>query len=264
MNSEFFINESISSGISNYLLIKDGKDYDKAHIFEVYIIRCLCKIYGELNILNPYKIKNEYSFKSNLIMYGLKVSEMEEFISLMEEYSEWLNSEKSVGKTSITSKIEICLINMIIVRNKTKKFMNDEIEFFDKFFDPINNNFATLHNLITKDINIIPMYWSRKKTLLNTNIKFKAIRHDLLSSSTYDKYGLDKNEISKMSEDKVKNINNRIIEKEKEDNKRKKKFIPKNLIITSGNGFVDTLMLLCIMTTEIVIGIIIALYFVRR
>ena len=38
----------------------------------------------------------------------------------------------------------------------------------------------------------------------------------------------------------------------------------KNIIITSGNGFVDTLMLLCIMTTEIVIGIIIALYFVRR
>ena len=59
------------------------------------------------------------------------------------------------------------------------------------------------------------MYWSRKKALLNTNIKFKAIRHDLLSSSTYDKYGLDKNEISKMSEEKVKNINNRIIEKEK-------------------------------------------------
>ena len=67
-----------------------------------------------------------------------------------------------------------------------------------------------------------------------------------------------------MSEEKVKNINNRIIEKEKEDDKRKKKFIPKNLIITSGNGFVDTLMLLCIMTTEIVIGIIIALYFIRR
>jgi len=264
MDNNFFINESISSGISNYLLIKEEKDYDKAHIFEVYIIRCLCKIYGEINILNPFTIKNEYSFKSNLIMYGLKVNEMEEFISLMNDYSKWLNSEKSVGKTDITSKIEICLINMIIMRNKVKQFTNEEIKFFDKFFDPVNNNFATLHNLITKDINIIPMYWSRKKALLNTNIKFKVIRHDLLSSSTYNKYGLDKEEVSRMSEDKVKNINNRIIEKEKEENKRKKKFIPKNIIITSGNGFVDTLMLLCIMTTEIVIGIIIALYFVRR
>jgi len=264
MNNEFFINESISCGISNYLLIKEGKDYDKAHIFEVYIIRCLCKIYGDLNIINPYRIKNEYSFKSNLIMHGLSVNEMEEFIGLMEDYSKWLNSEKSVGKTDITSKIEICLINMIIVRNKSQKFTDNEIEFFDKYFDPVNNNFATLHNLITKDINIIPMYWNRKKALLNTNIKFKAIRHDLLSSSTYNKYGLDKEEISKMSEDKVKNINNRIIEKEKEDNKRKDKFIPKSIIITSGNGFVDTLMLLCIMTTEIVIGIIIALYFLRR
>ena len=188
---------------------------------------------------------------------------MEEFISLMEQYSKWLNSEKSVGKTDLTSKIEICLINMVIIRNKSKKFNDEELSFFEKFFDPSNNNFATLHGLITKDINIIPMYWNRKKSLLNSNIKLKSIRHDLLSSSIYNKYGLDKEEISKMSEDKVKNINNKIIEKEKEEVKLQKKFIPKNIIITSGNGFVDTLMLLCIMTTEIVIGILFALYFMR-
>lgn len=261
--NNIFINDSISNGISNYLLIKNGKDYDKAHIFEVYVIRCLCKIYGDINILNPYRIDNENSFKSNLIMYGLKVSEMEEFISLMNDYSKWLNSEKNVGKTDLTSKIEIILINMIIDRNKSNKFTDEELEFFDKYFDPKNNNFATLHNLITKDVNIVPMYWSRKKALLNNNMKFKLIRNDLLSSSTYDKYGLDKDEIQKMSEEKVRNINNRILEKEKEDNKRNKKFIPKNLIITSGNGFVDTLMLLSIMTTEIMIGIMIALHFLR-
>ena len=261
--NNIFINDSITSGISNYLLIKNGKDYDKAHIFEVYVIRCLCKIYGDINILNPYRIDNENSFKSNLIMYGLKVSEMEEFINLMSEYSKWLNSEKQVGKTDLTSKIEIILINMIIQKNKSNKFTDEDLEFFDKYFDPKNNNFATLHNLITKDVNIIPMYWSRKKALLNNNMKFKLIRNDLLSSSTYDKYGLDKDDISKMSEEKVRNINNRILEKEKEDNKRNKKFIPKNLIITSGNGFVDTLMLLSIMTTEIMIGIMIALHFLR-
>ena len=131
-----FINDSITSGISNYLLIKNGKDYDKAHIFEVYVIRCLCKIYGDINILNPYRIDNENSFKSNLIMYGLSVHEMEEFISLMDEYSKWLNSEKNVGKTDLTSKIEIILINMIIERNKTNKFTTEELEFFDKYFDP--------------------------------------------------------------------------------------------------------------------------------
>lgn len=261
--NNIFINDSISNGISNYILIKNGKDYDKVHIFEVYVIRCLCKIYGDINILNPYRIDNENSFKSNLIMYGLRVNEMEEFIKLMDDYSKWLNSEKNVGKTDLTSKIEIILINMIIERNKVNKFSEEELEFFDKYFDPKNNNFATLHNLITKDINIVPMYWNRKKTLLSNNIKFKLIRNDLLSSSTYDKYGLDKDDISKLSEEKVRNINNRILEKEKEDNKRNKKFIPKNIIITSGNGFVDTLMLLSIMTTEIMIGIMIALHFLR-
>ncbi|MBQ3021440.1 MAG: hypothetical protein IJD92_04390 [Bacilli bacterium] len=261
--NNIFINEAISSGISNYLLIKNGKDYDKAHIFEVYIIRCLCKIYGDINILNPYRINNENSFKSNLIMYGLNLETMKEFISLMDEYSKWLNSKKEVGKTDITSRIEIILINMIIERNKTIKVTDEEIEFFDKYFDPSNNNFATLHKLITKDVNIVPMYWNRRKVLLNSDIKLKKVRNDLLSSSTYDKYGIDKNELSKMSEEKVKNINNRIIENEKRENKRSSKFIPKNIIITSGNGFVDTIMLLSIMTTEIMIGIMIALYFMR-
>ena len=264
MNNNIFINDSIDSGISNYLLIKQEKDYDKTHIFEVYIIRCLCKIYGDINILNPYRISNENSFKSNLIMYGLSVKDMEEFIKLMNDYSKWLNSEKNVGKTDITSKIEIILINMIIERNKTIKFTNEELEFFDKYFDPTNNNFSRLHELITKDVNIVPMYWNRKKVLLNNNMKFKRVRSDLLSSQVYDKYGIDKDDVSKMSEEKVKNINNRIIESEKENNKRSKKFNPRKIIITSGNGFVDILMLLTIMTTEIMIGIMIALYFLRR
>ena len=262
--NNYFINEAIDSGISNYLLIKQGSDYDKAHIFEVYIIRCLCKIYGDINILNPYRIGNANSLKSNLIMYGLKKEEMEEFINLMNEYSIWLNSKNNVGKTSITSKIELILVNMVVERNKTLKFSSEELEFFDKYFDPKNNNFSKLHNLITKDINIVPMYWNRKKILLDNNIKFKKIRNDLLSSQIYDKYGIDKDDISRMSEDKVRNINNRIITSEKENEKRVKKFNPKSIIITSGNGFVDTLMLLSIMTTEILIGIMIALYFIRR
>ena len=259
-----FINDSIDSGISNYLLIKEEKDYDKAHIFEVYIIRCLCKIYGDINIINPYRIGNANSFKSNLIMYGLKQSDMEEFISLMDNYSKWLNSTKNVGKTDITSKIELLLVNMVIERNKITKFTNNEIEFFDKYFDPKDNNFSKLHSLITKDINIVPMYWNRKKTLLDNNIKFKKVRNDLLSREIYHKYGIDKDDVSKMSEDKVKNINNRILSSEKESEKLNKKFNPKKIIITSGNGFVDMLMLLTIMTTEILIGIMIALYFIRR
>ena len=180
------------------------------------------------------------------------------------EKKQFLVLHKNVGKTDITSKIEIILVDMVIERNKTNKFTNSELEFFDKYFDPKNNNFSKLHELITKDVNIVPMYWNRKKVLLNNNMKFKRIRNDLLSSQVYDKYGIDKDDMSKMSEEKVRNINNRILENEKENNKRSKKFNPRNVIITSGNGFVDTLMLLTIMTTEIMIGIMIALYFLRR
>ena len=66
-----FVNEFIEAGISNYLLMKDNKIYEKEHIFEINIIKALCKIYGEINIINPYKIQSENSFKCNILMYGL-------------------------------------------------------------------------------------------------------------------------------------------------------------------------------------------------
>ena len=48
--------------VINSLILSNGTGV--TIIFEVYIIRCLCKIYGELNIINPYKIKNEYKLDS--------------------------------------------------------------------------------------------------------------------------------------------------------------------------------------------------------
>ncbi len=258
-----FINDFIDNGISNYILIKEEKEYEKSHIFEAHIIRCLCKIYGEINIINPYRIKNSNSFKTNLIMYGFKAKEMEEFFSEMENYTKWLNSESAVGKTDITSKIEMHLINMIVEKNKINKFSKEEIEFFNNFFDPVGNNLEKLHSLITKDVNQVPNYWNSKKTLLDASMHLKFVKNGVLSSSTYKKYGVEPKDVSEMSEEKVKDLNENIKAKEKEEEKNNKKFIPKNLIITSGNGFVDTLMLLSIMTTEIIIGVLIALYFLR-
>ena len=112
-----FINDSISYGISNYMLIKQGKDYDKAHIFEVYVVRCLCKIYGDLNIINPYRINNENSFKSNLIMYGLKVNQMEEFINLMEDY---YSPMKIIGE-EVSKKVEIDCFSLDRLKKDAEK-----------------------------------------------------------------------------------------------------------------------------------------------
>ena len=110
-----FINEFIENGINNYLLMKENKIYKKEHIFEFYIIEALCKIYGEINIINPYKIQSENSFKCNLLMYGLTEKEMNLLFTYFKQYENWLESD-NVGKTDLTIKIEKMLITMIIIK----------------------------------------------------------------------------------------------------------------------------------------------------
>ena len=53
MNTNIFVNEAITSGIENYLNKVNDDD------FMTIVIKTLISIYGELDIINPYKTKNE-------------------------------------------------------------------------------------------------------------------------------------------------------------------------------------------------------------
>ena len=69
--NNIFINEFINNGINAYLLKKQDKDYSLAHIFELKVIEVLVRIYGEINIINPYRTGSEKSLRDNFKIYGL-------------------------------------------------------------------------------------------------------------------------------------------------------------------------------------------------
>lgn len=260
MKTNYFVNSFIDSGIKNYLLLEDGLLYEREHTFEIYVIKALCKIYGEINVINPYKICSENSFKCNLLMYGLSEKGMELFFSYCNQYEEWLNSEKS-GKTDLTTKIEKMLIDMIVM--KFRKHVVDEktLEYFNVFFNPVDNGLAKIHSLITLDKDFIPNYWKRKKSGFNNKIKLVNIRTDLLSRDDYAIYDIDITDVENLTHEQVSLLNNKIKEKEKKS--KQTLFKPKKILMTSGSGFVDTIMLLSIMATEVMIGLILAFYFLR-
>jgi len=256
----YFINSFIENGIRNYLLMKNDMIYEREHTFEVYITKALCKIYGEINIINPYKIHSENSFKCNLLMYGLTEKEMELLFSYFDMYENWLNSD-NVGKTDLTTKIEKILINMLLIKCRKRMIDEETLEWFDNFFDPVDNNLAKLHSLITFDNDAVPNYWKRKKMGLSNKVSLVDIRTDLLAKDDYATYGISIKDVEKMSHNQVVELNNKIQEKEKKG--RNVLFKPRKIIISSGSGFVDTLMLLSIMATEVMVGLLVAFHFLR-
>lgn len=259
-----FVNNAMHNGIINYLNYIDNKSIDKIHVFEFYVIQTLVTIYGEINIINPFKLGKEESFKKNLMLYGLKESEMEMFIKYMGDYNNWLNSPHEVPKTKLPIQIESIIINMILHKSNFQKITSSEIEKYNDFFDPLDVDLMRVQNLIVEDKTLIPSLWRRKRFQLEGDIILETIEPELLSPEIYTKYGLSIEDVKKLSNLKINEINETIKKEEMNSEGDKPRFDPRKLILTSGSGFVDTIVLLSIMATEIMIGLLIAFSFLRR
>ena len=82
----FFINEAFDKAINDYMISKDKPESVLYNSFLVVVIRMLINIYGELDIINPYRIKNEESFDNNLIKYGAKKESIVKLKQAMANY----------------------------------------------------------------------------------------------------------------------------------------------------------------------------------
>ncbi|MDD2409844.1 MAG: hypothetical protein PHD03_03905 [Bacilli bacterium] len=258
-----FINNAIHNGIINYLNYIEDKGIDKIHIFEFSIVQILVSIYGEINIINPFKLGKEESFKKNLMLYGLKESEMEMFIKYMGDYDRWLNSLHEEPKTKLPMQVETIMINMVLLKSNFQKITEKEIDKYNNFFDPVEGDIVKVQDLIVEDKTLIPSLWRRKRFQLEGNITLETIQPELLSPEIYQKYGLSIDEVKKLSNIKIKEINETIKKEETNNGGNKPKFDPRKLVLSSGSGFVDTIVLLSIMATEIMVGLLVAFSFLR-
>lgn len=260
----YFINPAIEYGIKSYLKVKNNEPYERFHTFELYVIKTLVIIYGEKSILFPYKIDNERAFECNLLMYNLKESDLYKFISLMNDYYEFMKEYNSNNKaTGIISEIEKILMEMIIRRNKRKPFTESEIRLFDEVFNPSHGDLKNLKTILSNDQGLIVRFWEeRKEELSKTQLRMMAVNPNLLHPTIYQKYGLELSEIVKLTEKEIEDVNNKILAEENriiDYTKMGKKTWRKNILLTSGNGFVDKLILLSIAATEILIGVVVFL-----
>ena len=130
----FFVNRAIDCGIENYLLKKNNEKYDKSHIFEVLVIEMLVHIYGEINIINPYKLKDSKSFIKNLQLYGLSSKNVYQFINLMDEYYRWLSSSNKKND-NVIERIKFILLQMVLNKVSEKNLSSIEVTYYVRFFE---------------------------------------------------------------------------------------------------------------------------------
>lgn len=264
-----FINKAIENGIVNYLRTLNNEPLDKTHIFELHVIQILILIYGEINIINPYKLKNSKSFLANLKLYNLQEQTIKRFINLMEDYDMWLNSTNS-SKNDIVNDIETILLQMVLCKNNYGIIKKEEFQTYEDFFSLKNKDIVRINKIVSFDPEAIIKLWEKKKSYFsqfrNSNLQFTNISPNLLSQEQYDKHGINLNDLSQLSNQAIDKLNEEILKEENanESTGGTGKHKPLQLILTSGSGFVDTIVLLSIMATEIMIGLLIAFTIARR
>lgn len=260
---KYFINPAIEHGIKSYMSYKENGSYETCYTFEMSVIKALTIIYGEKSILLPYRIDNEKAFECNLLMYDLKESDMLDFIRYMNQYYLFMRNFRSHEKAAgLISEIERIIIEMIDKRSKRRTFTEEEIKEFDTIFNPSEGELKQLKRLVQSDDGLIIKKWEDSKYgLTNTQLRMMAINPNLLDPNRYSKCGYDIKTVALLSSEEIDEINTRILEEENRvvDYGKKKIFERREkLVLTTGNGFVDKLMLLSIITTEIMIGLVIA------
>lgn len=257
-SEKFFINQAIECGIRSYILNKKGEHYNKMYKFEMIIIQALTTIYGEKSILLPYKIDNEKAFECNLLMYDLKKNDLKKFENYMQTYYDFMSEYKSEKMADgIIEEIEKIVIEMLKKKAKVRKISDEEIEKLNNIFDG-HSDYNNLKQF--KDTSLIKKYWlDTKENLTNTQIEMIGINPDLLDRETYAHYGYDIRTIACLSPEEISEINNKIESlKQVTYNMPNPSFFKKcNLYLSTGNGFVDKLMLISIAATEIMIGLVI-------
>lgn len=258
-SEKYFINPAIENGIQAYNACKSGEHYSKMYKFEMLVIKILTIIYGENSIIFPYKIDNERAFKCNLLIYDLKDTDLKRFINMMQKYYDFMEEYKSEKMAvGIINEIERILIDMLKRRAKYKQYSSQEISMLDQIFAS-HLNYNEIKEYSSNSL-FIKEYWlNTKENLTDTQIKMININPDLLSREEYAKYGYDIRTIACLSIEEISEINNSIqIEKEYGCRSGKKSLFQRmNISLSTGNGYVDKLMLCSIISTEIMLGIII-------
>ncbi len=266
----YFINEAFDMAIKTYLDKKTKPNCVEFNSFLVVVIRSLVFIYGELDITTPYFSKKEELFDRNLGKYNYSDLEIEAFKKELENYL--INEKNNVKPNPSFLEIEKMLINMFMMKKINHVVTKDEEIIFESLlYTPNNQNelmisYNFLHSATGSEV--INYFKDRNEKCKKVTVE--TPKH-LLTPDAYNVINKNYTDICLLSAVDVEKVNSEVysalevpknaINHEYLLDQKLKEFYHKTEPVTSGNGYVDILLILGIICTIIMIIIIATIIF---
>lgn len=265
MGNEEFISKEFTLAIESFLATKEQK-LSSSLSFPIIIIRTLVNIYGELEIINPYLNKNENSFDENIMKYGFSKEKLNDFKNC---FVSFCRTEKERPNIFLI-KVEQYLIEMFFLKKKKIGLLDGELEEFKKYICLSNNTYLTDYtNYYLEDRTILDYYLARQDYASDHTFDLTPIKKTTLFIDAYLLVGYTVDEVSKMTSEELEEANHKVYAffkiKEDDENKRDLLIDAVNYYkkygnrLTSGNGYVDLLLLVSVVATIVLTLFIVAI-----
>ncbi len=268
MGIETFINTAFSTSIENYLYTKD-EPLSSSLAMNVIIIRTLIAIYGELAIINPYLNKNitkKNGFDYNLMKYGFAEEKLNDFKNCFQSFFDTLQEKDNI----FLVKVEKYLMEMLFLKKKCVGISSEELESLKYYFCLADNDLLKDYtSFYILDKRELDYYFAKQNYESEHAFDLKPVQKVVLFTDAYLLCGYTLDEIAKMTSDEIELANQHVYEffkiPKEESNKRDLLIDAVNYYkryknrLTSGNGFVDLLLISSIISTILLVLFIITI-----
>lgn len=229
--------EALIVAIKNYI---EGKREDQ---FSYNIIKLLSYIYSEADIINPYKLGDFRLLDTNLKKYGLTDLELEKFDTAFNKYVIYHNNDGFYTLYKI-------MMDMIALKHQKVPLSKEDIKRYEDIF------FAG------RTVKVLEDYWNNTLYKINNKSDKMVAKIYLQKKSINDLKTLKHYKLVREKEEEISKYNQKL-----ETGRIKAKIVKiSNTPITpisSGNGFVDIIMILSFVATEVLVGAMAAITLIK-
>lgn len=268
MNDKEFVNKAFNKAIKTYINAKEKPNSLLYNSFLVVTIRVLALIYGKTDILNPYYLDNSVVFFQNLGKYGVSADTIalfkEEFLAYY--LFEIKNEKRKIKQQNPHFKNVLkYLIDMFVAKKKNGKVsFNEEEKFLELIYTTHTKNAYRISYayLNLDDIMYTERYYYSKLNEMDMTREFdldKTIRTKL-NLEALNMIGVNLSNIENMSGEDIEKVKNKAYNyfevdpnSATSDDELTEKINYYKMYgkkVTSGNGYVDILLLMSVIVTS--------------